>query len=55
MLLGGLTVACCNTATVNTEHDDGCGRKKNQAIILICHSFWGFETLSAECVEVSVI
>ena len=44
----------------NFEHDDGCGRKKNTAIIFICHSFlicqylapWG---LSAECVQVSVM
>ena len=29
MILGGLTVARCNIATVNTEHDDVRGKKKD--------------------------
>ena len=38
MILGGLTVACCNPyiATVNMSMAVG---GKNKAIILICHSF----------------
>ena len=44
MILGGLTVACYNIATVNMMM--AVGERKNTAIILICHSFliWGFES-----------
>ena len=30
------------------EHDDGCGRKKNTAIILICHSRPSFHNMSKQ-------
>ena len=37
-----LTLARCIIATSDCEHDNGCRRKKNTSIILICHSFPSF-------------
>ena len=41
--IGRLTVASVISVNISEysdcEHDNGCGRKKNTAIILICHSF----------------